>query len=170
MICLTSVERDGQTAYSVESMGLSVGAHSRPSKILLDSDWSESDPNPNSDANPVDMRFFGEQDGIGFKENKEWIPVKRKRRRSAKALVSSTLQYSDTRALLGRNVFHRNGEVTGEMTTIIERADGGIPERKHLRNQSVCGKQSISESAMTNGPTTNEKSGRCQLLVKSELG
>ena len=168
------VERDGQTAYSVESFGLSVDVHSRPSKTIQQSDWSPTERNENSDANSDanrnEMSFPGEQDGIGFSDIKEWIPVKEKRRRSTKALVSSTLQYSDTRALLGSKVLPWNGEVTSEMTSINGLANAGIPRRKHLVKEHVCGKQPLSESAMTNENTTNEKSGRCQLLVQSELG
>ena len=96
--------------------------------------------------------------------------MKQKRRRSTKARVSSTLQCPDTRALLGRNVLRRNGEVTGGMTSINGLADAGIPKRKHLVKEHVCGKQLLSESAMINGNTTNEKSRRCQWLVQSELG
>jgi hypothetical protein len=56
------------------------------------------------------------------------------------------------------------------MTSINGLAGAGIPRRKHLRKEHVCGKQLLSESAMTNENTTNEKSGRNQLLVQSELG
>jgi hypothetical protein len=165
------VERNGQTAYSVESLGVSAGAHSRPSKIL-DSDWSVfgRSQNQNPDPNPVDICFLGEPDRLGFCDNDEWIPVKGKRRRSTRSPVSSTLQYSDTGALSRRNVNHWKGEVTCEMTSLNGPTDAGIPRRKHLATKNVCGKQSLSESAMMNQSVTEEKSRKCELLGKSELG
>ena len=116
------------------------------------------------------MCFIGEQDGIGFNENIEWIPVTVKRRRSAKARVSSTLQYSDTRVLPRRNRIYPKSETTGETASISESKDAGIPKRKHLVKEQVCGKQLLSESAMMNENMTNGKSRKCKVFVQSELG
>ena len=164
------VERDGQTAYSVESLGLSSGArHSRPSKIL-GCDWAMSKRSQKCDPNSADMCFIGEQQRIGFCDSGEWIPVTLKRRRSAKALVSSTLQYSDTRALPRRNGIRPKSETTGERASISGSKDAVIPRRKHLIRNKTCGKQLLSESAMMNENMTHGKSRRCEVLVQSELG
>ena len=165
-----TVERDGQTAYSVESLGLSSGArHSRPSKIV-GCDWATRERSRNSDPNHPDMCFPGEADRIGLCDENNWIPVKCKRQRSAKALVSSTLQYSDTMALPRQNEIHQHKESTGEMTTLNKVKDARITVRRHLAREHVCGKQLLSESAMMNENMTNGKSRRCQVLVQSELG
>ena len=156
-------------AYSVEAFGMSVSAHSRPSKII-GCGRTTYGRNQNTDANPVDMCFSGEADRIGFSESKEWVSVKEKRRRSAKALVSSTLQYLDTKALPRRSVVHPKGEVTGKMTSISGHSDAVILRRKHLTREHVCGKQSLSGSAMMNENTTNEKSEWCNSIVRSEKG
>ena len=152
-------------------MGLSVvGAHhSRPSKII-GCDWTICERSRNSDPNRGDMCFSGEADRIGFCDENTWIPVKHKRQRSTKALVSSTLQYSDTIALSGQNENEEQSEVTGEMSTLNKRKDAGTARRRHLTKEHECGKQLLSESAMSNGNTTNEKSRRFQSLVQSELG
>ena len=164
------VERDGQTAYSVESLGLSSGArHSRPSKII-GCDWATCERSQICDPNRPDMCFPGEADWIGFCDSGEWIPVTVKRRRSAKALVSSTLQYSDTMAQPSQNEIHQHKESNGEMTTLNKLKDAKITVRRHLAREHVCGKHSISESAMMNENMTNGKSRRCQVLVQSELG
>ena len=168
---IPSVERDGQTAYSVESMSLSVvGAHhSRPSKII-GCDWTICERSRNSDPNRGDMCFSGEADRIEFCDENTWITVKHKRRRSAKALVSSTLQYSDTIALSRQNENEEPSKVTGEISTLNKRKDAGIERRRHLVKEHECVKQLLSGSAMINGNTTNEKSRRCQSLVESDLG
>jgi hypothetical protein len=56
------------------------------------------------------------------------------------------------------------------MTSLNGLTDAGIPRRKHLATNNVCGKQSLSESAMMNQSVTKEKSRECELLGKSELG
>ena len=163
------VERDGQTAYSVESLGLSAGAHSRPSKILQ-CDWTTSERSRNYNPNHTDMGFHGEADRIGFCDENNWIPVKWKKRRSAKALLSSTLQYSDTRALQGRNVISCKREATGAIPTLNGMSNGKISRRRHLMNEYACGKRLLSMSAMREEKMTNEKSNKRYSIVRSELG
>ena len=163
------VEHDGQTAYSVESVGLSVGEHSRPGEILPCVTYERNqncNPNPNSSV----MCLSGEAVRIALCDDSEWIPVKHKRQRSTKALLSSTLHYSDPKALSGRSGIHEKGEVTGEIPTLNEMTDAGNARRRHLAKLHESGKQSLSESAMINENMTNEKSGGCQMLVQSELG
>ena len=163
------VEHDGQTAYSVESVGLSVGAHSRPGEILPCVTYERNqncNPNPNSSV----MCLSGEAVRIALCDDSEWIPVKHKRQRRTKALLSSTLHYSDPKALSGRSGIHEKGEVTGEIPTLNEMTDAGNARRRHLAKLHESGKQSLSESAMINENMTNEKSGGCQMLVQSELG
>ena len=130
-----------------------------------------SERSQHGEPNPGHICLSGEPDRIGYGDSSDWIPVQWKRRRSAKALVSSTLQYySDTTALMGRNVFRQKREATGKMNTLSGLRDAGIERRKHLAREHVCEKQPLNESAMMNENTTNEKSRRCQLIVRSEKG
>ena len=161
------VERDGQTAYSVESLGMSPGAHSRPSKILR-CDWTAIERSLNDDPKSATICVEGEVARSGYKEQ-GWILVRNKHGKRQTKEKMRTVMWDSTSTQRTHNDFSRGKEGVSGMNQLRMKSCDWNTRGRHLRNKCDTKVQQISVSAISGESKTDPKAKNRQVIVKPNL-